>query len=63
MNAPKKKLGFIINPIDGIGDKVGLKGSDGEETLIKALSLGAKLESHLKAMITMQVLQEIKDQI
>ncbi len=53
-----KKLGFIVNPVAGIGGKVGLKGSDGEATLKRALELGAVAESGKKALVAMRALKE-----
>lgn len=54
------KIGLIINPVAGIGGKVGLKGSDGEDTLKKALSLGAAPESEAKAIIALKELTKMK---
>jgi predicted polyphosphate/ATP-dependent NAD kinase len=52
-----KKLGVIVNPIAGIGGRVGLKGSDGAEVQRKALKLGAVRESLNRAI---QALDRIK---
>ena len=39
------RIGLIVNPLAGIGGRVGLKGSDGIETQRRALELGAIPES------------------
>ena len=57
------RIGLVVNPVAGIGGKVGLKGSDGEDTVQKALELGAVMESGQKALIAVRLLDEVKEQI
>jgi predicted polyphosphate/ATP-dependent NAD kinase len=58
-----KKLGFIINPIAGMGGRVGLKGTDGEEILKKAISLGALKGAPKNGLKALKKLLPIKDDI
>lgn len=56
-----KKVGFIVNPIAGMGGKVGLKGTDG--VYEKALELGAKPEAPNRAKIALSQLSELENEI
>ena len=58
-----KRLGIIVNPIAGIGGRVGLKGSDGPAILQRARELGALAESSQRAIEALSVISRIKDDI
>jgi len=56
-------IGFIVNPIAGMGGRVGLKGTDGEETLKEAIARGAKPWSRERAHETLSGLTRVSDKI
>ncbi|SMP68466.1 ATP-NAD kinase family protein [Anoxynatronum buryatiense] len=56
-------IGVIINPIAGLGGRVGLKGSDGPDVVEKALALGAQPEAAQRAANALAELEEIKESL
>ena len=58
-----KKLGLIVNPIAGMGGRVGLKGTDGPDVLRKARALGAEPKSPSKAVAALMVISQIQDEV
>jgi predicted polyphosphate/ATP-dependent NAD kinase len=55
------KLGFIINPVAGVGGSVALKGSD--DMAEHALALGAEPKANIRAQTALKVLLPYQDEI
>lgn len=58
-----KYIGLLVNPIAGMGGRVGLKGTDGKEILQKAREMGSSPEAPIKAKRALEKLLPLKDQI
>ena len=59
----KKRLGLIVNPVAGLGGRVGLKGSDGADIQKRALELGAVAESPRRAQLALEMLSPFEEQL
>lgn len=58
-----RKIGLLINPIAGMGGKVGLKGTDGFDVLELAIERGAIPESNDKAVKALEKLLPLKEEL
>ncbi len=58
-----RKVGFIVNPLAGIGGRVGLKGSDGREIVERAFAMGAVAEAPAKAARALERLASKKEEL
>lgn len=57
------RIGLIINPVAGLGGRVGLKGSDGLEIQNKARALGAVPQAHIRTAQALIVLLSHKNNL
>jgi predicted polyphosphate/ATP-dependent NAD kinase len=57
---PDLSLGLIVNPVAGLGGRVGLKGSDGAEVQKRALELGAVPRSSERACLALERLKALQ---
>ncbi len=57
------RLGVIVNPYAGLGGTVGLKGSDGAETVAEAISRGAEPRAMARMQRALEVLLPWREQL
>jgi len=63
VSSSRPRLGLIVNPLAGVGGKVGLKGSDGTEIVRQALERGAVREAPGRAALALGRLARLREQL
>jgi predicted polyphosphate/ATP-dependent NAD kinase len=58
-----KQIGLVVNPVAGLGGRVGLKGSDGVDIQQRAFELGAIPHATDRAVEALKYLLSIKNDI
>jgi predicted polyphosphate/ATP-dependent NAD kinase len=58
-----RRIGLIVNPVAGLGGRVGLKGSDGWDIQLKALELGAIPHANDRTVETLKLLLDMKSDL
>jgi predicted polyphosphate/ATP-dependent NAD kinase len=61
--ARRQRLGVVVNPIAGLGGRVGLKGTDGPDALARARALGAVPTAVPRCALALQSLLPLADRI
>jgi predicted polyphosphate/ATP-dependent NAD kinase len=59
--AEAKRLGLIVNPVAGIGGRVGLKGSDGAEIQKRAREMGAIPQAQERTRRALERVRKVED--
>jgi predicted polyphosphate/ATP-dependent NAD kinase len=57
------RIGLVVNPYAGLGGRVGLKGTDGEAVIRRALELGAVPQASLRAATALESLQRLAPEV
>jgi predicted polyphosphate/ATP-dependent NAD kinase len=59
----RRRVGLIVNPVAGVGGTVGLKGSDGDDIVRRALAAGAPREAPRRAAVALARLARLREHI
>ncbi len=59
----RRRVGLIVNPVAGVGGTVGLKGSDGDDIVRRALAGGASREAPRRAAVALARLARLREHV